>query len=310
MTTVRFIGKGSGTSVQFTCSEGDECFIHCDENSCSNMTTFLTCYGKCFVTCNSIHDNKDCVQIEYSESPSSGPSAAPTSAPTIYPTTAPSHSPTYAPSFAPIMYPTASPSDSPTNLPTVRDALTHKDVNTWFNWMLWSILSSIALFVIIGCIDARKLRKNELFVWSSILSFGFYSIDFFSDLFFSMKLYLFMIDQSKEYQSIYTTLFCGSITFIFIPLILNLYQLHKELSKWLIDPILSRTESPVWILSYMRLLFVVSIISGSSFSAVALFNSNLFQLRIFGMGLSRYHQKMFANKRFFSVVLLEVCISI
>ena len=265
--TTHFIGKDAGTDVDFTCSEGDECFVICGENACSNDTTILTCYGKCFVTCDGIEDNKDCVNIEYSDAP------------------------------------TIAPSDPPATI-------THEDVGTWFNWVLWSVIGIVAFMVIVGYGDAKKLRKNELFEWNAILSFGFYSIDFFSDLFFSMKLYLFMIDDSHnidEYQLIYTLLFCFSIAFIFIPLLLNLFQLHNELSKWLIDPILSRTEAPVWILSFMRLLYLVSIISGSSFSAIALFNSNLFQLRVFGMGLSRYHQKMFAHKRFFSVVLLEVC---
>ena len=288
--TVYFIGKNSGTDVDFTCGEGDKCYIHCDKNSCSSETTILTCYGKCFVSCDGNEDDKDCVNIEYSESPTTSPSAAPSNAPTISPT--------------------AAPSSPPTSMPTIGDALTHRDINTWFNFVLWSVLGVIVFVVILGCIDARKFRINELFVWNSILSFGFYSIDFFSDLFFSMKLYLFMIDDShdiNEYQMIYTILFSFSIAFIFIPLIFNLFQLHQELSKWLNDPILSRTEAPVWILSFMRMLYFVSIISGSSFSAVALLNSNLFQLRIFGMGLSRYHQKMFANKRFSSVVLLEVC---
>ena len=169
----------------------------------------------------------------------------------------------------------------------------------------------LKLQVLNDCIVSKKVRKNELFVWSSILCSGFYSIDFVSDLFFSMKLYLFMIDDNHdidEYHLIYKILFSCAIIFIFLPLIFNLLQLHKELSKWLVDPILSRTEAPVWILSYSRLLYFVSIISGSSFSAVSLFNSNLFQMKVFGMGLSRYHRKIFANKRFFSGVLLEVCI--
>ena len=275
---VNFIGKDAGTDVEFTCSDGDKCFINCAENSCSKNTTILFCYGKCFVTCNGIQDNKDCVNIAHYESPTTSPSDAPTNA--------------------------------PTGAPTLSDALTHRDVSTWFNWVLWSILALIAFMVIVGYGDAKQIRTNELFAWTSILSFGFYSIDFFSDLFFSMKLYLFMIDDNHdidEYQLIYTVLFSCSIIFIFIPLIFNLFQLQRELSKWLNDPILLHTEAPVWILSFMRLLYFVSIISGSSFSAVALFNSNLFQLKIFGMGLSRYHKTMFANKRFFSVVLLEVC---
>ena len=290
VTTINFIGTNAGADVEFTCSEGDECFINCAENSCSKNTTLLFCYGKCFVNCNGIQDNKDCVNIGYYESPTTSPSDAPTNAPTCAPTT--------------------EPSDPPTGAPTLGDALTHRDLNTWFNWVLWSILALIAFMVIVGSVDAKKVRRNELFAWTSIVSFGFYSIDFFSDFFFSMKLYLFMIDENHgidEYQLTYTILFSCSITFIVIPLILNLFQLHKELSKWLEDPILCRTEAPAWILSFTRLLYFVSIISGSSFSAVALFNTNLFQLKVFGMGLSRYHKTAFANKRFFSVVLLEVC---
>ena len=83
-------------------------------------------------------------------------------------------------------------------------------------------------------------------------------------------------------------------------------QLHFEISKWISDPILANTEVKLWIKSKVKTLYFISIISGSSFSAIALVNSNLFQLSIFTMGLSRYHKSIFRNKRFFSVVLLEV----
>ena len=54
------------------------------------------------------------------------------------------------------------------------------------------------------------------------------------------------------------------------------------------------------------MLHFVAVIIGSSFSAVSLLNSNLFQWPVFGMVLSKFHRQMFRNKRFFSVVLLEV----
>ena len=120
-----------------------------------------------------------------------------------------------------------------------------------------------------------------------------------------MRLFLLMVDYDEKlvgYETFATALFFLSITFLFVPLLANLYQLHRELSKWLVDPVIAKTDAPLWILSYSRFLYVMSVISGSSFSAVSLFNSNLFQWRIFRMGLSRYHRKRFRNKRFFSVV--------
>ena len=49
-------------------------------------------------------------------------------------------------------------------------------------------------------------------------------------------------------------------------------------------------------------------ICGSSFSSIALFNTELFGMSLFGMGLTHFHQTKFQSKRFFSVVLLEVCV--
>lgn len=100
-------------------------------------------------------------------------------------------------------------------------------------------------------------------------------------------------DDEKIQQLVYAILFYCSISFLFIPLIVNLWQLHKQLSRWLTDPILLNTDAPVWILSNLRLLYLISIVSGGSFSAIALVNSYLLQTRIFSMGLSKCHQKLF-----------------
>ena len=62
---------------------------------------------------------------------------------------------------------------------------------------------------------------------------------------------------------------------------------------------------PYWIKDNLRTLYFLSAISGSSFSAIALCNSYLFQLPVFCMGLPYYHQSKFQNKRFFFVVLIE-----
>ena len=307
-----FNGRNSGTRVEITCDDGDVCYIDCsDDTACNNKTTMITCYGKCFISCNinGIEDNKDCVNIDLSLSPTVSPSNAPTIAPTIGPSGSPTVFPTVNPSGSPSVPPTSVPSFAPTVPPTVSSALTREDVGIWFNWIIWIILASVIIITAIGYADSRRFHKNELFRWNAILVFGVYTVDFISDAFFSMELYLFMMDDELEnIQLLFIILFTLSLVFIIVPLVTNLIQLHKELSKWLVDPVLAQTEAPLWILSYVRMLYFVAVITGSSFSAVSLLNSNLFQWPMFGMGLSKFHRQMFRNKRFFSVVLLEVCL--
>ena len=62
----------------------------------------------------------------------------------------------------------------------------------------------------------------------------------------------------------------------------------------------------LYIQKHIKLIYFITFICGSSFSAVSLCNSYLFQLDTFSMGLSRKQMAIFRNKRIFSVVLLEV----
>ena len=100
-------------------------------------------------------------------------------------------------------------------------------------------------------------------------------------------------------------LFLCSICFLIVPLLCNVLQLHFEVLKWLKDPALKNTQAYHWVKTKVKLLYFISVICGSSFSAIALCNSYLLQLSPFSMGLSRYHRSIFQNKRFFSIVLLE-----
>ena len=82
-------------------------------------------------------------------------------------------------------------------------------------------------------------------------------------------------------------------------------QLHKQVQRWRRDSMLQRTNVIFWFDEYLKMLYLVSVICGSSFSAIALFNSFLLRLDVFGMGLSQYHRRQFQTKRFFSIVLFE-----
>ena len=285
-TNIHLRGTDAASQMLIICTNGDTCHINCGYNSCSNKTTMIYCYGKCFITCNGVVDSKNCVNIVTSLSPT----------------------------ISPTMAPTLSPTDEPTDTPTVNMAsmlITQENIRISFQWTLFFVVVFVTAIAMIGYIDSRKCRQNESFKWTSICMFGICAIDFVSDLFFGVELFVFIIDdQFEEYYMIYTILFGASVIFIVLPMIINLIQLHNELSKWITDPILSHTEVPLWILTYVKMLYFISVITGSSFNAVSLLNSNLFQWPIFEMGLSRFHRARFQNKRFFSIVLLEVCVHV
>ena len=105
-------------------------------------------------------------------------------------------------------------------------------------------------------------------------------------------------------SSIYVSLLmiCCCWIFIIVPATITLAQLHKAIKKW------KRVSDDlnVWISENVTILYMMSMISGSSFSAVGLCNSNLFNLEKFDMGLSRTQIMSFGAKRIYSTVLMEV----
>merc|ERR1712228_946425 len=54
-----------------------------------------------------------------------------------------------------------------------------------------------------------------------------------------------------------------------------------------------------------KLLYFTSVATGSSFTAIEIFNSNMFGLDIFYMGLSRKHWLSFSAKRVYSIIAFE-----
>ena len=89
------------------------------------------------------------------------------------------------------------------------------------------------------------------------------------------------------------------------PIFANFYQLHKSIQIWISDVETRRVVQP-WVRLHLRSLYVMSILLGSSFTAVEIANSNLFQQSLFNMGLNRRQKAIFKNQRIFSTVLLEV----
>ena len=173
-----FRGSNAGNNVRYVCSAGDFCHIYCGHGACNDTTTEVLCYGKCNITCedtgaNTFDNNGnsviDCVSIESSLSPT----MPPTNAPTFSPTATPTHSPTITPTDSP-----NGVTDAPLDIYEEIDS----DISYWFNLLLGISISLTIFTIVVGCLDARIWRKNELFNWKSIMKFGFYTNDFLSGL--------------------------------------------------------------------------------------------------------------------------------
>ena len=86
-----------------------------------------------------------------------------------------------------------------------------------------------------------------------------------------------------------------------MPSLLTVYQLYKSIDKWRRDDILTQ-----WLSRNIKLIYFISIITGSSFAAIELCTSNLFNLGYFDMPLSGAQFMEFQTKSVYSIVLLEV----
>ena len=272
---IYFRGIEAGYGVTYYCDEGDECLIDCGQYACNRNETLLYCDGKCTVRCYGSNDDeeKDCVSIILSMAPTTAPSITPTMAPTK----------------------------------EIFVLFTQENVSLWFNWILACGGIMAFLLIIVGVADARKWRPNELFQYKAVIVTAFYSSDFISDIFFCIKLSIsaYSDDNVNRYKDSYAILFWSSLVFIVIPLCVNITQLHMALTSWTNDTIIEYTSASQWIKQRTKLLYLLSAICGSSFSAIALCNSYLLQLSVFSMALSQYHQRLFARKRFFSIILFE-----
>ncbi len=90
--------------------------------------------------------------------------------------------------------------------------------------------------------------------------------DMFSDIFFAAEVCHYL--ETTKDRSKFIIILSASILFIITPVIISLYQLHRASSKhWL-----NENKSREWLLTNGKYLYLFSVITGSSFSAVSIFN--------------------------------------
>ena len=240
--------------------------------------------------------------------PSISPSNTPTTAtPTIL-TVSPTLLPTKSPTLA-ILVPTNTPSLSPpvnaNKYGKRRERVNTVQKMTEPIFIIITIVISGSYFVLFttGYIHAR-ITQNDVFRGFSIISAGIYTYDLFTDIFLGYEIY-----QVRTFFGDTTLLiiFIASILTIIIPVTVTVGQLIISTQKWRDTNISENsTELASWILFHGPKLYALTFATGNAFSAVALCNSNLFEIPLFSMPLTSDQLLKFKNLRSYSSVLLEV----
>ena len=112
-------------------------------------------------------------------------------------------------------------------------------------------------------------------------------------------------NSDSKLHVIYQVVFILSLFFLLFPIILNLLQLNKEVRNHWLNDVDTKEIIESWLRSHGYSLIFISLVSGSSFSAIELCNSYLFKLDVFCMNLPIRHKQIYKTKRVLSIVLFE-----
>ena len=156
------------------------------------------------------------------------------------------------------------------------------------------------IVAMMGYIDAKLCRVNDFYSIMAIISTKCHAYDLISDIFLSITISERIMD-----RDIFLWLFIASLIFIIVPIIVSMAQLWHQMNKhWIKDD-----HIKLWLKENTKLLFLLSFLCGSSFTAIELMNSDLFQIYLFSMALSKEQLHRYMAKSIYSIVILEVLLS-
>ena len=169
-----------------------------------------------------------------------------------------------------------------------------------FEFILIGVIVAFIVVAIFGYLDARIVRTNDFYRAGTLITAALQMLDMLSDCFLAIDISFAMeIDPDKPYGIfLYVCIIC-----IALPSLMSLFQVYYFSSRiWGND-----NKIREWLLKYSKLLYIGSVLTGSSFTAVEIMNSNFLALQYFDMGLSQRQMIGFKSQRIYSVVILEVC---
>ena len=160
--------------------------------------------------------------------------------------------------------------------------------------------AGLLLIITVSYIDSKAIRKNDFHKIGSLFSASFHILDTWSDIFFAIQC-TYHPDFGGPSSTLFV-IFILAIVFILIPMVTTLYQLYSVANKhWN-----KNDDLRGWLSANLYILYMVSIICGSSFTGIELLRSNLFNLSIFDIPLTKQEALHFQTKKVYSTILLEV----
>eukprot|EP01084_Bolivina_argentea_P215047 365059_1 len=155
-----------------------------------------------------------------------------------------------------------------------------------------AVIAVILMLIILGSyIYATFFRKNDFYKLGSLISAAFHILDSLSDIFFAIQ-----VTYSPDFghgSSIFFIIFILCVIFIIVPTSITLIQLYHATSKhWN-----RNDEIRAWMTQYIYILYMISIVCGSAFTGIQLCRSNMFDLPVFDMPLTRKDALKFETKK-------------
>ena len=159
------------------------------------------------------------------------------------------------------------------------------------------------LFIFTAFVDAKWIRRNDYFDPGCIIKSCLGFLDFVSDVLFAVQLLMLCIDDEPDDNGLMlNVLTIAAFSFIMIPMAFSFHQLFIENKREWIRSVQLRNGMK----SKSYIIYMLSVLSGSAQSAVALVNSDAFKLQMFSMGLTKRQRLAFDTHRIWSVVVCEV----
>ena len=153
--------------------------------------------------------------------------------------------------------------------------------------VLLIVFVGLTIIAILAYIHSKWIYVNDYFRIGSLFTAQVYIMDAVSDVFLAMSI-------SDD------ILLILAITFIVLPVAITLYQLHHAINKWKRNDELSQ-----WISDNVKILYILSVITGGAFAGISVCTSYAFSLTQTSFPLGKSQLLQFETKKMYSTVLLE-----
>eukprot|EP01084_Bolivina_argentea_P054685 100279_1 len=217
------------------------------------------------------------------------------------------------------MTPSASPSNSPTNAPlSVAEKLSMKAEKTSdeYDPFIYGalIIIPLLLFIIVLIVKYKfsdKTRNVDDQNYICFILFFIQIFDMYSDIIFTVQLYLYYDFSKKTENNIpnettetFYILFLLALAFTVVPYIANLLSSHRIIISIMDNDVISDYTK-----DYFRenssIYSICVLLSGGSFYALCIVNSNLLGIKKLSSGLSKKQLKNFESHKIWTTSILE-----